>query len=160
MERKMKTLTKAICSLAFIFSATGFAAPQKDCVQKWTGTGTIFGADGREEGSYNIEVINTESSDHIITSERRMTDSAGHTEVVTLKITENERGFTIESELGNGGGRCYGKDLCESYIASENGCAFATTIVKDGVDTQRNLTFKLKDGKAVRIFRENLALVK
>ena len=88
-----------------------------------------------------------------------MTSANGTTKSIVQKISIRGSSWTVESNLGTRGGACYGKDICENYITGANGIAYATTIIKDGADHERQITFVLQDGKAIKIFRQSLVRI-
>ena len=49
----------------------------------------------------------------------------GKTVTFSQKETQGEYGCRIEGDLGNGGGRCYGQGLCQTYVESGDRKAFA-----------------------------------
>ncbi len=125
-------------------------------VSKWSGTGAAYSPDGVQLGTYDISVVNTDFPGNLVQSETTITASNGEKKIISQKITMNGTSWSDESSLGNGGGACYGKDLCENYISGNDGLDYATTIVIDGADARRNLTVVLQKGKAIKVLRDNL----
>ena len=125
-------------------------------VEQWQGTGAVYTPEGKELSAYAISVVNTELADHTIQSEAKITLPDGSQRQVSQKITPYGNSWSVESNLGTGGGACYGKDVCANYIAGKNGVGFATTIVGDSEKTRRNITIKLQNGESVEVSRENL----
>ena len=147
----MKTKFLGLTVVAIISSQT-----MAGTVEKWTGTGAVFSPDGQQLSTYDISVVNTQIAPHVIQSDATVTMPDGTQKVVSQKITENGNNWSVDSNLGKGGGACYGGDLCENYILGANGLAYATTIISDGPDTRRDLTTQLQDGKAVTMMRDKL----
>ena len=144
---KMK---KLIFALTLIASLNAAAA-----TDVWKGTGELFNLQGRKTGSYALTVENEKQGD-VTLSKITVTLPDGKSERHQCRITGDDDGWHSDCDHGQGGGRCYGEGLCESYVADGNGRAFATTMVFDGPEDMRLLRTELKDGKAVRIFREKL----
>ncbi len=129
-------------------------------VNKWQGSGAVYSPAGIQLETYDITVVNTETSAHVIQSEATVTSPDGSQKQISQKLTLNGENWSVESNLGKGGGACYGEGLCENYISSNDGSiAYATTIISDGVDHKRQITTVLQKGKAVKMLRQNLVRV-
>ena len=149
MKAFMTTLAMAlVSSAAFAYDA-----------EKWEGSGIAFSSSGAQQKSYSVSVVNRQTSASTIESHAMMTSANGTTKSVVQKISIRGSSWTVESNLGTRGGACYGKDICENYITGANGIAYATTIIKDGADHERQITFVLQDGKAIKIFRQSLVRI-
>ena len=150
----MKTKFLGLAVVAMISGQT-----MAGTVDKWAGQGAAYSPDGQLLSTYQISVVNTQIAPHVIQSDATISMSDGTQKVVSQKITENGNNWTVESNLGKGGGACYGNDICENYISGENGLAYATTIVSDGPDARRHLTIELQNGKAVKLLRDKLTRI-
>lgn len=144
-----------LSTLAILLSATAFAAT----TEKWSGTGTEFAPNGSVNGTYQMSIVNTSSSPGVVDSDAWATTPEGHQTEIKQKLTFNGNQWSDVSNLGTGGGACYGSDTCENYIAGPDGMAFATTIINDSPSTRRQLTVVLKNGSPVKVLRENLTRV-
>lgn len=122
----------------------------------WKGEGSLFKLNGESEGSYSLTVKNTRNGS---VTESEITVALANGAIINLQCTNTAGEGESWSSLcghGKGGGRCLGEGLCISYLEGESGKAFATTIAMDGPSDMRLLRTELKDGKAVRFFREKL----
>lgn len=126
---------------------------------KWVGTGEEFTPDGKSAGNYKIEVVNTDKTANVSSSQTTITRQDGTSQVTQQTITSSGNGWSVDSDFGKGGGTCYGADTCENYIQGQNGFAVATTIIKDDSQNLRDISFLLDNGKAVRIFKDKLTKV-
>jgi hypothetical protein len=153
-DTKMKTKILGLAVVAMISGQT--MASQ---VEKWVGSGAVYSPEGQQLSTYQVSVVNTEVAPNVIQSETTVTLPDGTQKSISQKIISNGNGWSVESNLGKGGGSCYGNDVCENYIAGENGLAYATTIISDGPNARRNLTIELRDGKAVRMLRDKLTKI-
>ena len=73
--------------------------------------------------------------------------------VITQRLQQGDGGFAISSDAGDGGGLDLGEGFITTYTTNDEGVAFASSIFVDG-DRMRILRYELRDGQAVRIFRE------
>ena len=138
----------------------GTAALASGNVQKWQGTGAVYTPAGVQLETYDVSVVNTEISAQVIQSDATVTAADGSQKVISQKLTLNGDSWSVESNLGKGGGACYGEGLCENYISSDDGSqAYATTIISDGADSKRQITTVLQNGKAVKMLRQKRARV-
>lgn len=133
-----------------------------DKAEIWGGEGATFMPNGTPLDTFQVKVVLTKKENGVIDSEATITKAAdGSTKIISQQITPTRpNSFTIESNLGKGGGSCYGEGLCESYVADAEGKAFATTIVHDSKNARRYLTTELEQGKATKIIRQKLTLQK
>ncbi|MCB0412212.1 MAG: hypothetical protein KDD22_06780 [Bdellovibrionales bacterium] len=125
-------------------------------VETWEGDGALFGIDGSQLGTYNLVVENSKQGDKIDSLVTiALPDGSTHQEQCQITEKTSEQ-WVSQCSSGEGGGQCYGEGLCMSYVENGNGTAHATTIVFDGPSKMRLLRTELKDGQAVKIFREKL----
>jgi hypothetical protein len=122
---------------------------------KWVGKGQEFSPNGSLLGSYTSEVVNTDKAANVMERTTTITTADGKQKVISQTLTMNETGWSVDSNLGKGGGACYGSDICENYIVGANGLSYATTIISDSANSQRYLTIILQNGEAVKVLREN-----
>ena len=156
MKTPMLVATAAFLVISSSF-AFALASADKAAIDKWAGSGTSYTPQGAALSTYQLNVENTELAPQVIQSVATAVGSDGTTKVINQKITTTANHFKTDSNLGQGGGSCYGADLCESYIAGQNGVAYATTIIVDGPNDQRHITVILKDGKAIKILRDKVS---
>ena len=157
---KMRFLTK-VGSVVLYFALVATAkAGLLDGLGTWQGTGAVFDSQGREAGSFTVELIRTAPDTQTVETRGSITMSTGEVIPVNQKTTVRGNGFRIESNHGTGGGACFGAGICQSYEDAGNGKAFATTIVVDAPDRLRILVTELNQGQAVRFFRQSLTLTK
>lgn len=145
----MKTL---FIALALTLSAPAFAAT----TEIWEGSGTHFNIDGNPEGTYGLKVENTSNGkatqSHVTVT---LPDGSIRKHQCSMTYSSDSR-WKSECDNGFGGGQCLGDGLCASYIEDSNGKAYAMTIVMDSPTAMRLLRTELKNGHAVRFFREKL----
>lgn len=122
----------------------------------WTGSGHSYSPDGKELGGYKVEVVSTASGANDLETVTTITADDGTKKVITQKLKLGQDKWSDSSNLGEGGGACYGDGLCQNYLADAHGMAYATTIVHNGPDHQRQLTTVLENGKAIKVLRQNL----
>jgi hypothetical protein len=127
-------------------------------VETWSGSGSVYSPAGDALSTYQIQVTVTPSDDSSNTSVSvaKITEQDGTNLTITETITPSGNSFQVASNIGNGGGSCYGNAFCEVYIAGQNGLAYATTVAIDGADSRRDLTFELQNGQAVRVLRDQM----
>lgn len=148
----MKTIIVAFTILLASNAMAGTA-------ETWSGSGAEYSPDGTQLSTYQISVVNTQVSANVVQSDATITKPNGQQETISQTLTMNGSEWTDSSNLGQGGGACYGSDTCENYISGSNGMAYATTIISDGPRARRELTMILQNGKAVKVLRENLSRV-
>ena len=143
------TISMALSSATALASVTGGAGT-------WTGTGVVFNTDGAEVSQYQVEVINTATDDHTLDIKGHVTLADGKVIPITETMRDGDRGFSIVSGLGTGGGYSFGEGMISTYVTDKPGHAYASTIAMDGKDGMRVLVTELQDGKALRFIREKL----
>jgi len=146
----MKSLI--LIAIAALLSGTAHA-------EKWAGSGAEFTPDGKQIATYQVSVDNTQSAPNVVVSVATITLADGSQQQMTQTLTMNGSEWKDVSNLGQGGGACYGSDTCENYIEGANGMAYATTIISDGQNARRDLTTVLQNGKAIKVLRESLTRV-
>ena len=149
---KTQILTIAVAAL---ISGNVWAGP----VSIWEGSGSVYSPSGKIVDTYRIKVVNSETSTNVIQSETTTTMSDGSQKTISQTIQVEGGRWTVESNLGKGGGGCYGVDLCENYISGDDGKAYATTIVQDSPNNRRNITFVLENGKATKVLKDCITKV-
>ena len=100
-------------------------------VNKWTGTGAIYSADGQELSTYQINVVNTEVSAQVTQSVATTTSPDGTQKVLSQTITSNAAHGAMFLIWVKAAELATENDICENYISGNNGFAYATTIVSD-----------------------------
>ncbi len=133
------------------------ASQEQAHVEIWVGSGAEYTPQGEELETYEITVINSFGADNKVHSEATITTARGGKRVITQDLTIKGNRWSNISNLGKGGGACYGADMCENYLEDESGRAYATTIAIDSRDQRRNLTMILQNGKAIKVVREKVS---
>lgn len=157
----MKVQYKILGTLV-LSSILSMATSAQTGSQLWHGTGTVFLPGGQKQGSYSVDVAIQQITANVTTSKATVTMSDGSTETITQTMTKAADGSVqIKSSEGQGGGACYGENLCEFYIENK-AChrALAITVAVDDDGSRRDLITVLKGGKAVSILSEKLVQVK
>jgi hypothetical protein len=126
-------------------------------IERWVGTGAEYTPLGQELSTYEIVVLNTIAGDGRVHSEAKITTALGANRVITQDLTIKGNRWSNISNLGKGGGACYGPEMCENYLEDDSGKGYATTIVIDGRSQRRNLTIVLQNGKAIKVVREKIS---
>lgn len=148
--------TQILSAALFLVASQAIASGP---VEKWTGTGATFTPDGQRLESYKVDVDNTHLGAGVIKSEITIILEDGTKKLASQKLTFKGSKWAVDSNLGKGGGACYGLDICENHISDGAGREFSTTIVNDGKFARRNITFELENGKPVKVLREQLVKV-
>ena len=158
MNRRIST--KAGTVVLFLVLVATAKAGLLEGLGTWQGTGMVFDSQGREGGSFTVELIRTALDAQTVETRGSLTLATGQVIPVNQQISLRGNSFRIESNHGTGGGTCFGAGICQSYEDSGNGTVFVTTIVIDGPDRLRILVTELDHGQAVRFFRQSLTLKK
>jgi hypothetical protein len=149
--------TVLLALLAGLASVSSLAAGVVDGAGAWQGDGTTYDVSGAQAGSFGVRMESRATDAHTLETRGTITLADGKAHTFFQKLSDADRGFAIESDLGNGGGYCFGNDLCESYIDAGNGHGYAITIVIDGKDSRRLLVTELEGRKAVRFVSEKIS---
>ncbi len=148
-------MKKLFLTIATLTTQATFAATVAT-TDIWEGSGALFDLNGKANGTYVLVVENAKNDDKIQSNVTvTLPDVSVRKEQCLMTKTNNEN-WKFECNNGKGGGHCFGEGLCISYIETTEGKAYATTIVMDSSSEMRLLRTELKDGKAVRFFREKL----
>src|SRR4051794_35448710 len=126
MMNQNKTLMLTLVISGAFFVAGACPAGVEDAKGKWIGMGTVFDIHGEAQGNYRVEMENTIVSAGVLKSEATIRVADGKQIKIAQTITDRARGFAIVSSVGNGGGYCFGADLCEAYV-SDGPRAYAST---------------------------------
>ncbi len=155
----MKTTTILAAALPLI----GFFAPPlatagiTDGLGKWEGSGTAFEISGKDLGGFTVSLTRKSLGTAKVRTDGKV-KLAGGQEIAFWQEFEDygPSGFTLVSNNGAGGGRCFANGMCQTFEQRADGHAFATTIVKDGADRVRIVVTELVQGKAVGFFQQTL----
>lgn len=121
----------------------------------WTGTGAVYDSQAREISPFKVQMVSRAPDANSLETTITVTLPDGQTRRFTQRLHDQDRGFSIESDFGKGGGACFGAGLCEAYIAGQGGKAQAITLVIDGPDARRLLVTQLQDGRATEFIRQS-----
>ena len=158
-EMKMKLTAKlfGMAAVMLFAASSAHAAGITAGAGSWTGSGAVFGKDGKETGQFEIALTNTTTAEHTVVSEGTITLPDGTTKTFWQRMVETPgtNHFTIETADGKGGGLCFGEGLCQAYVGTE-AAGVAVSIVLDGENDMRILATSLKAGKVELFVREKL----
>jgi hypothetical protein len=124
---------------------------------EWRGSGSVLGADGRAEGSFDVALTRAAAGPRSVSTSGQVELASGQVIPFTQKLTVGEDGkFSLDSDRGRGAGFCLGAGLCQSYEDRGNSTGAYTLIVLDAPDTIRIVITELDHGRAVRFIRQTL----
>ncbi len=152
--------TKLLASGILLLSMGVARADAPGGIGSWRGTGTSFDRDGKVSAEFSVELERRAVDEHSIDMHGQVVLTSGKVIEISQHIKHDGDRFSIESNRGKGGGRCFGEGLCESYEDTGNGKGFATTIILDAPGHMRLLTVELDHGEAVGFIRQSLTLIK
>ena len=154
--QNMKKSAFSIIALGLIASFAE-ARPHQN-IETWKGHGFFFDDHRSPVGQYQLVLVRTRRAETTIQQNVEITFSNGDIRREECRMTESQAGKSWEISCNgrSGHGQCFGDGLCLDYQEDEAGSAFATTIIQDGDRTMRLLRVELKDGRAIRFFREKL----
>ena len=135
---------------------TSSAASAQPTSERWEGSGVVYSIDGKELETYKVATNVFHPSVNSTRTETILQMADGTSKTIAMSILVNGDSFSTQSNLGNGGGACYGEGLCENYIKDENGRSYATTIIQDAAGSRRHLTIIMDNGKAIKVLREKV----
>lgn len=144
---------KSTLALLVIFTLPALAFANS----KWLGHGEQFTPDGQSLGTYSVEVDLTETAPNTTQSTTTLKFQDGSEKIIRETVISQGRSWNVVSDLGKGQGVCYGQDLCENYTQDDKGQAVATTIVRDSDSHRRDLSVVLENGKAVKVFKDDIS---
>ena len=161
---KFQPLLKAafILSTFALAPVSSFAAvsPYSAGTEKWEGSGASFSPDGKQVGTYTVSTVVTHPAPDVSQAETTIGLADGTVKKSSMTITSSGTSFSTDSNLGHGGGACYGAGICESYIDAGAARSYATTIIEDADGSRRSLTIVLEKGQAVTVLRDKVSLAK
>ena len=149
---KMKHMIVTVVGMSLFTAVTTFASVT-DGVGTWAGSGSLFSIDGKPIANYSLGIVNTPVGPHGVQNVITIGLPDGTHKTITQTEQDTADGFTIESDLGKGGGYCVGEGICLAYVGTDAD-AFAITTIKDDASTKRMIMTELKNGKAVRVYRQ------
>lgn len=150
----MKLNKMALLAVGMVFqlaSASAFCS-LNDGAGNWSGEGSNYDDQGHVVATYQVDLTNTALDANTLETSGKVTLSDGSTQSFwqLMRIADNGA-FSIESESGKGGGRCFSEELCEAYVAKTDKKGTAVSIVFDSTDSMRILGTDL-DGRKVLAF--------
>jgi hypothetical protein len=120
----------------------------------WAGRGVSHDRAGEPLGAFEISLERREVG-AIVRTEGTVTLADGRRIPFWQELEPGNRGFRLRSGHGEGGGRCFGNAMCQTYeVKGEH--AVATTIAMDGPGSIRVLVTELSRGVAVRFAEQAL----
>ena len=153
----MKTMfTASALSIATLIASSARAeAPMG--TGTWEGSGSAVERSGKKVSDFEVRVTRKEAGVGKVRADGIVKLSNGH-EIRFWQEFErkSEGGFALTSDRGKGGGRCFDNGMCQTYEATENGHAFATTLAKDEEGKLRLVITELEHGQAVKFFYQTL----
>ena len=154
----MKTLFGLLATILFFtVPLEAFDNSRSSAQERWEGKGQVKDISGYAIGKFSVGVdINKLSSNK---EERKIKiEWPGGGMEKTCTYEKNGRSWgTSCSDGTKGGGLCIANGMCQEYVKSEDGRAFATTIVFDYPGSMRLLTTELNsEGRAEKFFSQIL----
>jgi hypothetical protein len=120
----------------------------------WAGRGVSHDRAGESLGAFEIS-LERRAVGAIVRTEGTVTLGDGRRIPFWQELEPRESGFRLRSEHGEGGGRCFGNGMCQTFEVKGDD-AVATTIAMDGADSIRVLVTELSRGVAVRFAEQAL----
>jgi hypothetical protein len=157
---KEKTMRKLITLRALSVIAATFpgcaataAETQTEGPQVWKGTGALFAQDGSPQSQYTVELTRNPMNNGEVDQQIKVLIPEREPMLMSQRLRVGEKSFEISSDSGNGGGLDLGDGFITTYMTNDDGVTFASSIFMNG-DEMRIFRYELKDGQAVRFFRE------
>ncbi len=152
-------VTLSVASLVGTLASSVALAEKKDSTKHWEGSGTAHDVSGKDLGAFRVEVSRTTIGEDVTRMDGVIALGNGQTKSFWQDQAKTPSGgFRIQSDKGPGGGRCFANGMCQTYVESASGQAFATTISRDSDEKLRILITELANGKAVRFYEQTLKL--
>jgi hypothetical protein len=120
----------------------------------WEGRGVSHDRAGEPLGAFEIS-LERRAVGAIVRTEGTVTLADGRRIPFWQELEPGKRGFRLRSGHGEGGGRCFGNGMCQTYEVKDDS-AVATTIAMDGPASIRVLVTELERGVAVRFAEQSL----
>jgi len=128
-----------------------------DGLGRWSGSGSVHGADGKPLGDFRVELTRSAAGPGRVETRGTVTTGAGQVLPFRSLITRTPDGFLTESERGQGQGSCLEPSVCHSYELDAAGNGSTSTILIDGPQRVRVLVTELEKGKPVRVIWQTLS---
>jgi hypothetical protein len=157
----MKLTAKLFGMVAvMVLASSAHATDIRASIGSWKGGGAVFGKDGKQTGTFEVTLQNSQSSTHEMITEGIITLPDGTTKTFWQKTIgiPGSNAFTIETAEAKGRGYCLGEGICTAYVGTEAEGS-ALSIIFDGETGMRILATGLKDGMVQYFVREKLTKV-
>lgn len=156
MSNRTLLVTAALSLVGLI--ATPANAGIADSLGTWEGSGTASEVSGKDLGGFTVSLTRRSLGGAKVRADGQVTLASGQKIAFWQEFEDHgQKGFTLVSNNGTGGGQCFANGMCQSYEQRADGHAFATTIAKDGGDKLRVLVTELDGGKALRFYEQTLS---
>lgn len=147
----------ALSTLAASLSVTSLASAEGAMgVGTWEGSGNVVLRDGKNVSSFDVTIVRKAAGENKVRADGIVKLPNGREIRFWQEFDGGPNGFRIVSDRGNGGGRCFGNDMCQLYEETKGGHAFATALTKDEGGKIRLVITELEHGKAVKFFYQTL----